>query len=77
MTALKKTLKIRLCLQALSSCSSHLSFPLFSAACEAALQKARRRGAVLCVSGQPEDHPYPAACEELRYLKFALYRVEE
>lgn len=31
---------------------------------------------MLCVSGQPEDHPYPAACEELRYLKFALYRLE-
>lgn len=34
------------------------------------------QGYVLGVAGQPEDHPYPAACEELRYLKFAMYRLE-
>ena len=35
-----------------------------------------RQGYILWVSGQPEDHPYPVACDELRYLKFAAYRLE-
>ena len=26
--------------------------------------------------GQPGDHPFPLACEELRYLKFHLYQLD-
>lgn len=40
------------------------------------LGRARRPGSVLGVYGQPEDHPFPAAAEELRYLKFILYRLD-
>ena len=36
----------------------------------------RLQGYVLGVAGQPEDHAYPTACEELRYLKFATFRLE-
>ena len=57
-------------------CSSHLAAAPFVTLCEDALAKARRRGAVLGVHGQGPDHPYPAACGELRYLKFALFRLD-
>jgi hypothetical protein len=59
-----------------SSCSSHLDAASFMELCREALRRAQRRGAVLGVYGQPLDHPYPLACEELRYLKFALIRLE-
>lgn len=60
---------------ALSSCSSHIGSAVFSNVCESAIGKARRHAAVVGVHGQPADHPYPMACEELRYLKFSLYRL--
>jgi 23S rRNA (cytosine1962-C5)-methyltransferase len=55
----------------LSSCSSHVSFVDFMALIEEALARARLRGQVVRVSGQGPDHPFPHACPELRYLKFA------
>ncbi|KAG2487614.1 hypothetical protein HYH03_013753 [Edaphochlamys debaryana] len=60
----------------LASCSSHIDSAMFMEFCEEALGKARRRGYVLRVAGQPPDHPFPAAAEELRYLKFVTYRLE-
>eukprot|EP00775_Hariotina_reticulata_P004315 gene4315-4568_t len=53
---------------ALASCSSHIGFPQFHQICEVAISKARRTAAILGVHGQPADHPYPAACPELRKL---------
>jgi 23S rRNA (cytosine1962-C5)-methyltransferase len=61
---------------ALASCSSHIGFPLFHQICDAAISKARRTAAVLGVHGQPADHPYPAVCSELRYLKFITYLLD-
>ena len=55
----------------LSSCSSHISFEDFFTIIETALSQARRRGQIQRVSGQGMDHPFPHACPELRYLKFA------
>jgi 23S rRNA (cytosine1962-C5)-methyltransferase len=55
----------------LSSCSSHIGFNDFQEIITAALSKTRQRAQVLRVSGQGPDHPYPHACEQLRYLKFA------
>ena len=55
----------------LSSCSSHVSFDDFFEIMDEALSAARRNGRVLRVSGQGSDHPFPQACRELRYLKFA------
>lgn len=60
---------------AFSSCSSHITMPLFIELCQEALSKARRRGVVLGAHGQPEDHPFPLACIELQYLKFVTVRV--
>ncbi|MGH1469102.1 MAG: class I SAM-dependent rRNA methyltransferase [Bdellovibrionales bacterium] len=54
----------------LSSCSSHISFEDFKEIASEALSQANKKGRVLRVSGQGLDHPYPHACEELRYLKF-------
>ncbi len=53
-----------------SSCSSHISFEDFFQIIEEALSAARRTGQILRVSGQGSDHPFPHACQELRYLKF-------
>ncbi|KAI8473438.1 MAG: S-adenosyl-L-methionine-dependent methyltransferase [Monoraphidium minutum] len=61
---------------ALSSCSSHIDFPLFHQICEGAVGRARRCASVLGVYGQPEDHPFPAACPELRYLKFVTHGLD-
>ena len=55
----------------LSSCSSHVSFDDFLASIDEALSASRRRAQVLRISGQGPDHPFPHACPELRYLKFA------
>jgi hypothetical protein len=63
-------------LLALSSCSSQLGMEAFLGVCEQALGRARRRGVVLEVLGQPADHPFPIACQELRYLKFALFQLD-
>jgi 23S rRNA G2069 N7-methylase RlmK/C1962 C5-methylase RlmI len=61
---------------ALASCSSHISFPLFHDICDNAIARARRTATVLGVHGQPADHPYPAACPELRYLKFVTHLLD-
>lgn len=63
---------------ALASCSSHVPSSLFTEICTEALWRGRRRGYVLrgAGAGQPEDHPVPAAAEELRYLKFHAYQME-
>lgn len=61
---------------AASSCSSHINSQLFHQLCEEAISKANRRGTVLGFFNQPEDHPYPLACQELRYLKFLLIMVD-
>jgi 23S rRNA (cytosine1962-C5)-methyltransferase len=60
---------------ALSSCSSHISTELFLEICGTSLSKARRRGTILGIYGQPEDHPFPFVCKELQYLKFVLLKV--
>ena len=60
---------------AFSSCSSHISLPMFHELIEAAVSKARRRAVVLGVYGQPADHPFPLPCTELQYLKFVLLQV--
>ena len=41
-----------------------------------AFSKANKRGTLIHLGAQPVDHPYPLAMSELRYLKFALFRVE-
>lgn len=54
----------------------HCTPQLFSEVCQAALGRARRRGYCLSAGGQPQDHPWPMAAEELRYLKFNAYQLE-
>jgi 23S rRNA (cytosine1962-C5)-methyltransferase len=61
---------------AASSCSSHISTNAFFEITKEAFSKARMRGSVIHVGAQPADHPFPLAMEELRYLKFALFRVD-
>lgn len=61
---------------AASSCSSHITHEKFMEICRESFSKARKRGTVVYSGGQPFDHPYPLAMEELRYLKFVLFRVE-
>ncbi len=60
---------------AASSCTSRVTPVMFLELCEKALSSAKRQGSVLVVNGQPEDHPFMMACQELRYLKFILIRV--
>lgn len=60
---------------AASSCSGHIPFEKFLEIVQEALSKARRRGKILLVKGQPEDHPYPMALPEMRYLKFVYLQV--
>ncbi|HXH29388.1 MAG TPA: class I SAM-dependent rRNA methyltransferase [Bacteriovoracaceae bacterium] len=60
---------------AASSCSGHISFESFFETVQDSLSKARRRGKVLLVRGQPEDHPFPMALPEMRYLKFLYIQV--
>lgn len=61
---------------AASSCSSHISTEAFLEITSEAFAKARKRGTIIHLGAQPIDHPYPLAMTELRYLKFALFRVE-
>jgi 23S rRNA (cytosine1962-C5)-methyltransferase len=61
---------------AASSCSSHIGTDKFLEICREAFSKNRKRGTVVYYGGQPFDHTYPIAMEELRYLKFALFRVD-
>jgi 23S rRNA (cytosine1962-C5)-methyltransferase len=60
---------------AASSCSGHISFDAFLEIVQEALSKSRRRAKVLLVKGQPEDHPFPFALPEMRYLKFVYLQV--
>lgn len=60
---------------AASSCSGHISFESFLEIVQEALSKSRRRGKVLLIKGQPEDHPFPFALQEMRYLKFVYLQV--
>jgi 23S rRNA (cytosine1962-C5)-methyltransferase len=60
---------------AASSCSGHIGFELFLEIVQESLSKAKKRGRVLLIKGQPEDHPYPLALSEMRYLKFVFLQV--
>lgn len=59
-----------------SSCSSHITNEMFLKIVEEAFSKCNKRGTLVYMGGQPVDHPYPLVMSELRYLKFALFRVE-
>lgn len=59
-----------------SSCSSHIDTEAFLEITREAFSKANRRGTLVRLGSQPSDHPYPLAMPELRYLKFALFRVD-
>lgn len=61
---------------AASSCSSHISTQAFFDITKEAFSKVRMRGTLIHVGAQPFDHPFPLAMEELRYLKFGLFRVD-
>jgi 23S rRNA (cytosine1962-C5)-methyltransferase len=61
---------------AASSCSSHISTDKFLEICRESFSKTRKKGTLVYMGGQPFDHPYPLAMDELRYLKFALFRVD-
>lgn len=61
---------------AASSCSSHISTDMFLDICREAFSKTRKKGTLVYLGGQPFDHPYSLAMEELRYLKFALFRLD-
>lgn len=61
---------------AASSCSSHISTEAFLEITAEAFSKLSKRGTLIHLGAQPVDHPYPLAMSELRYLKFALFRVE-
>ena len=61
---------------AASSCSGHIGFELFVELVRESLSKARRKGRVVVVRGQPEDHSWPLALEEMRYLKFVLVALD-
>jgi len=61
---------------AASSCSSHISNSMFLEIIKEAFSKSRRRGTLIQMGNQPFDHPYPLAMDELRYLKFALFRAD-
>lgn len=61
---------------AASSCSSHISTEAFMNITAEAFSKASKRGTMIYFGGQPIDHPYPLAMNELKYLKFILFRVE-
>ena len=58
-----------------SSCSGHITFDQFLETVQEALSQSKRRGKVLLVKGQPEDHPFPLALPEMRYLKFVYLQV--
>ncbi len=61
---------------AVASCSSHIDLPMFQECCEEGISRARRRGTVVTIAGQPSDHPTPLALPEFRYLKFVLLRLD-
>lgn len=59
-----------------SSCSSHITHPDFLEICRESFSKVRKKGTLVYCGGQPFDHPYPLMMEELRYLKFGLFRID-
>jgi 23S rRNA (cytosine1962-C5)-methyltransferase len=59
-----------------SSCSSHITHEMFLSIIKESFSKAKKRGTIVKYGGQPFDHPYPIAMDELRYLKFILLRVD-
>lgn len=61
---------------AASSCSSHISTEMFLDICREAFSKNRKKATLIYLGGQPFDHPYPLAMDELKYLKFALFRLD-
>ena len=62
---------------AASSCSGHISYEEFLGITKEAFSLAKKRATVVYLGGQPSDHPYPLAMEsQLRYLKFALLRLD-
>ncbi|MFN3698544.1 MAG: class I SAM-dependent rRNA methyltransferase [Pseudobdellovibrio sp.] len=61
---------------AASSCSSHISHEAFLDIVRESFAKAHKRATLIYMGSQPADHPYPLAMTELRYLKFALFRVD-
>lgn len=61
---------------AASSCSSHISTEAFLEITREAFSRAKKRATLIHLGAQPFDHPYPLAMSELKYLKFALFRVE-
>lgn len=61
---------------AASSCSSHISTEAFLEITRESFSRAKKRGTLVHLGAQPYDHPYPLAMSELRYLKFALFRVD-
>lgn len=63
-------------LLAAASCSSHIDLPMFLECCQEGISKARRRGTVVTITGQPVDHPSPLELPEFRYLKFVLLRLD-
>lgn len=73
------TLGLQLCKNeayfAASSCSSHIDQQLFLKICESAISKARKRAQIIYIGSQGIDHPYPLALQELRYLKFILFKL--
>jgi 23S rRNA (cytosine1962-C5)-methyltransferase len=60
---------------AFSSCSSKIESKAFDEIISEAISKARRRARVITSRGQPADHPFPLACEDLRYLKFVVVEL--
>jgi 23S rRNA (cytosine1962-C5)-methyltransferase len=62
---------------AASSCTGHLSMEEFLDITKEAFSRAKRRGKVVVLSGQPQDHPFPLNLPQARYLKFALFQVFE
>ena len=61
---------------AASSCSSHVTTETFLEITKEAFSRAKKRGTLIQLGAQPYDHPYPLAMMELRYLKFALFRID-
>lgn len=61
---------------AASSCSSHISNSDYLNMVKESFSKARLRGTLIQLLGQPFDHPTPLAMDEMRYLKFALFRLD-
>jgi len=59
-----------------SSCSSHLTEEDFFNILEEALSKARKVGSVIYRGSQPSDHPFPINMKELKYLKFAVIKLD-